>query len=64
MGMGGLEARPVLVMSCCDGNFYVLNAFTILGMFNIFQENNLLRKRSNKKILMSLNEGPKIINTY
>jgi hypothetical protein len=51
MGMGGLEASPILAMSCCDGNTSILNAFTILGMFNIFQENSLLRKRNNKKYL-------------
>jgi hypothetical protein len=62
MGMGALEARHVLVTSCCDGNTSIPNAFTILGMFNIFQENNLSRKKSNKKKLMSLNEDPRIIN--
>jgi hypothetical protein len=62
--MGGLEARLVLVTSCFDGNTSIPNAFTFLGMFNIFQENSLLRKKSNKKTFMSLNEGPRIINSY
>jgi hypothetical protein len=52
-GWGGLEARPILVTSCCNGNTFVPNAFTILGMFNIFQENSLLRKKNKNKILMS-----------
>jgi len=35
MGMGGLEAKPVLVTSCCGANTSIPNAFTILGLFNI-----------------------------
>ncbi len=29
--------RLVLVMSCCDGSTLILNAFTILDLFNIFR---------------------------